>query len=298
MRFQFSTFNHCPQGKVALQDMLGTIAGQLQALGHEAETSDGPFIGGVLGYNVVVEAFEDPEHVEMIRAACADGCRFLYLATEQPTDLGFNYGTDPGMIRRQQVFPAAATYASGILHLVPGIDVRNWYSRFAPAAYLELGFSEQRLYVGPEAVEPQFDFGFYGQITPRRRAILDRLAEHGSVLEIPGLVMQQPERDAEMRRCRVIVQIRATDDVGYVSSSRCASALHLRRPVVAEPHPARGLWGSVIHFSESLEAFYADAAAMARNSVPVYNEQITRFAETFPPDLCVGRPLRQLGIIK
>jgi len=107
-------------------------------------------------------------------AARAQGARFLILATEEPTDKGFNHGTQKEMVVRQEIFPEAAKHCDGILHLVPGEHVTRWYSQFAPAAYADLGYA--RTLIRPDVIQPEFDFGFYGSLTKRRLKILKKLA--------------------------------------------------------------------------------------------------------------------------
>lgn len=296
MLFQFNRFNHCPQGKIIVEDITRIMSAQIEALGHEAATSEGAFIGRDLGYNVILEAFESADDVNLIAAAHAEGCRFIIVATEEPTDDGFNHGLEPAMLYRQQAFPAVAKLADGILHLVPGEHVTRWYSQFAPAAPAELGHAEGLVSVSPD-VEPDLDFGFYGKMTWRRGQMLDRLGRD-RVLLIDSLDVPWQERDAAMRRCKVIVQIRANEEWGMVSSTRCASALCMGRPVVAEPHPDPRPWDGVIEFAKSVEDFYSLAEIGVRCWGPLHEEQMDRFRERLTPEACVGAPLRAIGVLK
>lgn len=296
MRFRFSTFNHCDMGKRGLEDLIAIVGGQMTALGHVVD-HDGQFLHGEDGVNVLIEAFDDPAHLDRIADARERGCRFLYIATEEPTKNGFNHGVAPGMIDRQHAFPAAAQYADGILHLVPGADVTRWYAQFAPAACAELGHAPSMVYEGP-AVAPEYDFGFYGQVTYRRQKILDRLRELGSVHVLPNIALPAAARDAEMRRVRTVVTIREHDDMGFVSSSRCATALCLGRPVVGEPHAVSRGWDQVVRFSNSLESFYFDAKDAAFTWEALHARQFAKFKELFSPEACIGRPLSEIGITK
>ncbi len=296
MLFQFNRFNHCPQGKIIVEDITRIMSAQIEALGHEATTSEGAFIGRDLGYNVILEAFEDPAHVQAIADAHADGCRFIIVATEEPTDEGFNHGLEPAMIARQDCFPAVAKLADGILHLVPGIGITHWYEQFAPAAAAELGFAQALVDESPD-IEPDLDFGFYGKMTWRRGQMLDRLGRD-RVLLIDSLDVPWRDRDAAMRRCKVIVQIRANEEWGMVSSTRCASALFMGRPIVAEPHPDPRPWDGIVEFAKSVEDFYSLAEIGVRCWRPLHEEQMDRFRERLTPEACIGAPLRAIGILK
>lgn len=298
MLFQFNRWNHCRQGQIIVEDITRIMSAQLQALGHEAATSEGPFVGGDLGYNVVLEAFEDQAHVQAIADARGDGCRFIIVATEEPSDEGFNGGFDPGMRRRQDAFPAAAKHADAILHLVPGAQTTAWYSRFAPTAAVELGHAPSLVESGED--RPEFDFGFFGKMTWRRRAMLDRLGP--SILVIETLDVPRAERDAMMRRCRVVVQILAEQTpegvpCGMVSSTRCASALLFGRPVVGEPHPNPEPWDKVVHFAPSIDRFFEDAVVACRMWQACHRQQFEMFERLLTPEVCLGAPLRSIGII-
>lgn len=295
MRFNFSAFNHCPQGKLAVTSIAEVMAAQIEAVGHAASiVQDAKFIGPEEGVNAVFESFADPAYPALptIAAARAAGCRFVYVATEEPTPAGFNHGYDPAMVRRQEAFEGACAHAEAILHLVPGVT--DWYARLAPAAHVELGHAP-----GLERMaerEPEYDYGFYGQVTSRRAEILGRLGA-GKVLAVSGIVRSQREVDAEMARARVVVQIRANPDMGLVSSSRLNTALHVGRPVVAEPHQRPGPWASIVHFARSLDAFYADAAAAVRDWRRLHAAQFSAFRATLTPEASIGAPLRAVGLL-
>lgn len=297
MMFSFSTWNHCRQGRIIVQDITVPLGRQIAALGHDVRWGEAPaFIGPRDGYNVVLESFaDDPRTLEAMSAARAAGCRFLIIATEEPTSAGFNHGLEPAMIDRQAAFPAAAALADGILHLIPGDEITRWYGQFAPAAYAEIGHAPGASAV-PD-VEPTHDFGFYGKMTWRREEMLARLGRMGTVLRITSLDVPRDERDALMRGARVIVQIRANNEWDMVSSTRCASALGFGRPVVAEPHLRSDPWNRVVQFSISVEDFYRDAFVAVCGWRAMHAAQAARFAEILSPERCVGEPLRRIGVL-
>jgi hypothetical protein len=302
--FRFSTFNHCAQGKIIVEDITVTMGSQIAALGHKVTwTEEADFIPREEGWNVVLECFADDATivavpiVETLARAHAAGCRFLCVATEEPGEKGFNSALDPGMILRQSAFPAAAKYLDGILHLVPGESVTRWYSNFAPAAHAELGFAPGMVEESRE--EPHIDFGFYGLMTWRRREIIDAIAARTGkpVLEMTSLLTPRAARNAEMRQAKVILQIRANLETQWVSSTRCASALHMGRPVVAEPHAIRGPWDEIVPFSATIDEFYKMAQITAAFWRGAWRDQVDRFAAKLSPGTCVGRPLREIGAI-
>lgn len=298
-QFVFWLGNHNQMGQRSLEDVIGIFGHQLRALGHTAvwEESNSRWVARESGINIVVEGFT-PSVIDVIGQARAQGARFLCLATEEPTPKGFNHGRDPEMVRRQQMFPEAMKHFDGILHLVPGEHVTSWYSQFAPTAYVELGFAPSLIRSIP-GVEPEYDFGFFGSISNRRLRILKKLAKRigtQKAVKIVGDFASQDDRDRQMRRARVIVQIRKHEEMGLVSSSRCNTALSIGRPVVGEPHALSQPWDEIVRFSDSLESFYDTAILVRSMWRPVHAQQLEAFKTKLPPEVCVSEPLRKIGI--
>jgi len=297
MQFLFNLFNHNDLGKRSLEDPMGIIGHQLQALGHKVVfmPKNDQFLCNGAGINVIIEGFT-PISAQMINEAYAQGARFICIATEEPTPKGFNHGRDPEMVRRQATFPDAAKCFNGIFYLVPGCG--EWYGQFAPAAYVELGYAPT-LVRAFDYTEPLFDFGFFGSLSTRRLRILKRLARYSGspkAVRIEATFTSQVERDRIMREAKVLVQIRKHEEMGLVSSSRCNTALCLGRPVIAEPHLLSKPWDEVIKFSESLEAFYQDALLAKAAWRGVHASQFARFKEKFSPQACIGHALEMIGI--
>lgn len=296
MIFSLSSFNHSPQGRRALHDVFAVVGHQLIALGHEVRWTEATdFVGD--GVNVVAESFADPRHPALpaIGEAHRRGCRFLYVATECPGAAAFNDAADdPGMRDRQAAFPEACAYASGILHLVPGAEVTAWYGRHAPAAYAELGHAPGLERATGE--EPTLDFGFFGKRTVRREAILAWLQRRGTIFNVFDFRPAE-QRDADMRTTRVVVQVREHAETTVLSSSRCNTALHLGRPVIAEPHAEPGIWNEIVRFAPTLDDFVEEAASALPRWRELHQGQMERFRDLMTPERCVGEPLRRIGIL-
>lgn len=306
-------------GQRSLEDVIGIFGHQIRSLGHHAiwDTNNDKFLARETGINVVVEGFTDAS-IHAIAEGHASGARFICLATEEPTPKGFNHGRDREMVRRQEKFPEAAKYFEAIFHLVPGDQVTKWYGQFAPSVYVELGFSPTLIRPTPQ--EPEFNFGFFGSLTNRRLKILKRLAKQigtEKAVRIEATFATQEERDRIMRQARVIVQLRKYEEMGLVSSSRCNTALHLGRPVIAEPHLLADQWRDVVKFSSHCKAcaegrtvklgrndacdaclqnFFNDALMMQASWRSVHLNQFDRFVKAMSPEICVGRALHEVGL--
>lgn len=297
MRFLFNMMNHSAVGQRSLEDVIGIVGHQMRALGHEAiwDPRNDRFLHHSQGWNVVIEGFT-PAFVEKIRIGHEQGARFICLATEEPSEHGFNQGTQKEMVARQKMFANAAPYLQGILHLVPGQHVTDWYAQHAPSAYCELGYAPS-LVRPPEFAQPDFDFGFYGTLSKRRLDLLKRLQKKtGTRIKIVADFATQKERDDSMRRSKVVLQIRKFEEMGLVSSSRCCTALFIGRPVVAEPHLLSKPWDEIVNFTDSMDHFFNTAMLVRTAWRGTYAMQMEKFKSKLTPEFCIGEPLRKIGV--
>lgn len=308
MRILVNMMNHNSVGQSSLEDVIGIFGHQCRTLGIEIvwDRANNQWLNGPDDWNLVVEGFT-PQFVDQIAWAHGRGARFICLATEEPSDRGFNQGTQREMTARQEMFPNAAPYLSAILHLVPGEYTANWYAQWAPTAYVELGYASSLLRPSAAAQlrgglvpEPKFDFGFFGTVSKRRLKLLKKLANRTGkrdAIRVVGNFPSQDERDREILNCKVVLQIKKFEEMGLVSSSRCNTALNCGRPVVAEPHLLSKPWDEIVTFAKSEEEFI-NMALMARATWRgLHAGQYQRFRDRLPPEICVGEPLRKVGIL-
>lgn len=299
MNFQFWLENHTPTGQRSLEDVIGIIGHQLRALGHRAlwdKENRNLFITKQMGYLVVVEGFT-PNMIPFFKQKHEEGVRFICVATEEPTPDGFNWGLDGEMRKRQENFHLVAPYLDGIVCLVPGKHVTDWYGQWAPTAYTELGYAPSL--VRQQRARPTHDFGFYGSLSKRRFKLLRKLATacNGSIKLMTDFRTQE-ERDVSMQGAKVLLQIRKEEKMGLVSSSRCNTALCIGRPIVAEPHDLSKPWDEIVRFSRTTEAFI-DHALMLRSAWQgIHADQFAKFKAALPPEACIGKALQEIGVFK
>ena len=318
MNFLVWLGNHTPSGQRSLEDVVGIWGHQMRALGHHVvwDPSNDKFLARETGIIVIVVGFTDFS-ISAIAIGHAAGARFICLATEEPTDKGFNHGRDREMVFRQQNFARAGKYFEAIFHLVPGDHVRQFYSQFAPSSYVELGYAPTLR--RPSAKEPTYNFGFFGSLTPRRLKILKRLARHvgtEKAVRIESTFPSQEDRDRVMGEARVIVQVRKYEEMGLVSNSRCNTALHLGRPVVAEAHTIADKWDGIVRFSKHCSSCATNQRKRSRNDFcedcvknflndallaqamwrGIHNTQFSLFKERMGPEYCVGRALKEVNL--
>ncbi len=292
MIFQFNTFNITAIGRLAMQDILSNIGRQMEALGHEMFWSDDGFAQGDDTYVILCEGFFD-NHLEVMREAKVAGVKFIIFATETPSALGFNAGLTEEMRVRQRTFGEAAKCAVAIWYSSVGSG--EWYAKFGlPVAHIELGYAPNSVRHPQNVLD--HDFGFFGSLTKRRHAILRRVArekigDHRALVRYTQFESVEM-RDAQMVRCRVILQIRPHEAMGRVSTSRCCTALHIGRPVIAEHHSHPGVWGEIIEFAHH-DIFIQRAIRMHGRWEVAYAEQFARFKELLSPEKCVGLTIKE-----
>lgn len=299
MLFLFNCCNHSKTGRISLEDPMRIIAHQLQELGHRVEFNDEEYVSAEDGINVLMEGFT-PRFTAEITRAKSEGARFICIATEEPTPKGFNSGLIMEAVKRALEFPNAAKNFDAILYLIPGRHVHEWYSQFAPSAFIELGYAPT-LVRSQYPMEPTWDFGFFGTLTKRRHKILKRLRTYcGSqkAVRIECMFPSAEERDKVMLDTRVILQLRKDDKMGFISSMRCNTALCLGRPILCEPHDLsdESPWSHVVKFSESLETFYQDAVLMRSAWRGVHSAQFQKFRTMLTPQFCIGRALEEIKL--
>lgn len=301
MFFKFTMWNHSPMGQRSLEDVIGIIGKQLEALGHQCIwiPGDAQFIGANDGVNVVVEGFT-PLHTSDLARAHAAGARFLCLATEEPTDKGFNQGTQKEMVARQEWFIPAAKYFDGIIHLVQGERVNKWYNQFAPSAAAELGYARS-LIRSIHHSEPKFEVGFFGSLSKRRLQILKRLAKRinkPNAIRVEATFAEQDVRDKLMQEAKVIVQIRKFDTMTLFSNSRAVTTICNGRPLVCESgHEASDEWRGIVPFAKTEEEFYNLVFMALATWRGLHAGQLDKFKTIMTPERCIGRALDEIGIL-
>jgi hypothetical protein len=77
-----------------------------------------------------------------------------------------------------------------------------------------------------------YDVGFSGTLTSRRLAILNQLKERG--LKVNDVPRWGEERDKELAKCRIHINIHAYTDYNIFEQARCEPWLAIGVPVISE----------------------------------------------------------------
>ena len=83
-----------------------------------------------------------------------------------------------------------------------------------------------------QQIEIKYDVGFCGCLSERRNKILTELKTYGKKVNI--VTMWGDDRDKELAKCRIILNIHFADDYKIFESARCEPWLKLGVPVISE----------------------------------------------------------------
>jgi hypothetical protein len=172
MWFHICAANHNETGRSSLVDQMDWVTAGLIDAGHEVTFSENSIEPSAI--NLFWECFCPGVGRKIIES----GVTYGIVATEIPDGEGFNWRDELHWHTRYRSFFEAAEGASFIWALVE--SAVPFYSQFGPSAYLELGFSKRLV---PSYIDhkPSIDFSFFGQMTPYRENIIDRMKRYASI---------------------------------------------------------------------------------------------------------------------
>jgi len=294
MLFSFAVFNHCGVGLQSLDDLIGIVGSQLQDLGHETcRNEQGVYAPPAV--NLVFENF-DARTLPALKDGVNKGARFVMIATERANEKGLYSSAYPEWIaERTMHFEKAAKFVDAIWVLQP--DAMDWYKKFHDKVDLiELGYSD-RLLRGDTPYEGGSDFSFFGGMTPYRKDLIHRLAERAPVFIPPpgqrGLNYLPPAiRNDMVWKSKVVLHLKQQEDWPIISACRCATALHLGRPVFSEPVDCNEPWKEVVRFASSLENFVDEALWVLDNWQNEYTVQMENFRK-LTAERCLGEAVQK-----
>jgi hypothetical protein len=223
LHFHLTVCNHGP-GRHTLIDLLTWVKSGLEDNGHKVIVSQEEFSSKTM--NIFWEYFEP----KMATFLMDSEVPFGLIATELPDGAGFNGRRDEVWVARWEGFKMIAPHARFIWSLVE--EAVPAYAAFAPAAFLELGFT-QRLVSDTPTDTPSHDFSFTGTANTYRERILDRLARTASVNTAGGLV-NRAEQQQIQHSGRMALALKQSPDWRWSSPARLGILLHQRVPIAAE----------------------------------------------------------------
>ena len=235
MIFNFLLSNHHETTLNSLSDLLEPIYQGLEAGGHHVIRFGVDFHQAPM-VNILVEFFQDDDFVEvLLRNKREFGDRFVFglLGTEDPED-DLVMGVYPNRRPNLQRLAAVADFVWTLL------PVERYYEEICGAgrvAWLRYGFCDG--YVEPDIiVDPRLrdiDVLLYGNPHPYR----DQIAR---ALNAGGLKCVGTQREAYpdfvaadmIRRAKILLDVRRSTDVRFLSPTRIMRGLHSGTSVVSE----------------------------------------------------------------
>lgn len=289
MHFRFFLGNHSEIGRKSLEDVIHALGAQILDLGHTADRSDTTVRPDAI--NVICEGFTEAE-TERVMTLRRHGCRVVLVCTESIAGDSLNNFQSEDYQGRYHQLMKVAPNVDAIWCLVPG-TAAALRSHNANARDVELGYSPRRL--RKLRTKPQYDFGFFGSVTGYRRRTLQEFGRRGHSVYVMRNFAPPDERDRAIANCKVVLHVKATKSWKIVSSSRCSTALHIGRPVVAQPIASDSIWKEIVRFSMTQDAFYDDAARVMRNWETHWGRQIARYKDLLSADKCLGAAVEALS---
>ena len=118
-------------------------------------------------------------------------------------------------------------YSLANIEILKSNNIKNvkYFPLESPDSYIEKLKSFQQS-------EFEYDIGFCGSLSSRRNKILSELKNVGKKVNI--ITTWGDERDKELAKCKIILNIHYEDDYNIFESARCEPWLKLGIPVISE----------------------------------------------------------------
>lgn len=292
--FNLSLFNFSGAGLASYADIARGLQAQLMEHGHTFAVNDNFFPPPIV--NLIAEGFNRQTLALLLRQHRA-GMRFALLVTEMPTRIGkhaflWNYRTDTYWTERAHFFIEALPAFEAAWCLVD--EAAQFVGRFIPAVDIKIGYSPRLVQSAIAAIEPGFDFCFFGSRTPRRDVVVASFQKAGysvfPVWHMPNIA----ERNAVIGRAKVSLDIKIEPWWPLISTSRIAASLYCGRPCVCEPRGVDATqidWEDVAAFAKSDGEFIKFAASFLPRWQIEYRRQQVAFETRFPAKECMTNAL-------
>lgn len=272
MWVHFFVGNHDAVGQLTLHDMIQWFEAGFRELNHHVTA------GNTLAPGAINLIWENSARGHAL-ALKESGVTYGIVGTEIPDGTGFNWRSDPPWPERWRAFEELAHGASFIWSMIENSVVD--YSRFAPTGFMELGYSD--LLIPYQARwDPEFDFGFYGLLTPHRQAVLEELGRYCKIIT-PKTMLLPSELSAFISQCRIGINFRQSPQWPIPSPTRLGRLLHARRGAVSEyvPIPTRqGLCAAIAGPTENFPEYCLDR--LGRDWKQDAEDSLERYRTTMP----------------
>lgn len=243
--FHFCTANHDAIGQSTLNDMYDWFKAGLMELGHKVTISNQHIEPSAI--NIFWEHFNE-ENAKFLSNL---NITYGIIATEIPDGLSFNWRQEDFWKERFDAFKFAAKKASFIWTMVE--STIPFYELFCPTAYINFGFSKHLI---PSYIKktPQFDFCFYGLVTPYRKIIIEKIRKHAHV-EWPNKFLSLKEVHGLISESKIGINFKQSENWPIPSPTRLGRLLMAQRGIAAEYVPVSTKQGEIASICPKTEDF-------------------------------------------
>jgi len=112
------------------------------------------------------------------------------------------------------------------------VNVERLKCKDVIARHVPFTFSKTYLETLKSYIQPFYDFGFVGDVNPRRRKILDELSKKYKVRVLRKVFGKA--RDVDLGKCKIILNIHYSDKYNVFEVFRCGPWLEIGVPVISE----------------------------------------------------------------
>lgn len=262
MHFHFLLTNHYPYGVYKIEDHVKLIGGGLAALGHNITYGFDDDVVPWPGINLLVEFFNFSPMVDQVIGLKASSTRHAFGLICYADLQDSSVMDDPNFPDRRP----------SLLRLMPHMDfvwtaVPCDYSGVPGAEkvrFLEYGYvpSLRR----PDRLARDRDVLIYGSIGGRRTELFNALVQRGLSASMTTGILPGYFKNDLLDRARIVVDIRRTETVRFLSPSRQCTVLHSGAAIVAEKFDGSPLsklygYGAAVPFNEVADMCIALARA-------------------------------------
>lgn len=284
MWFHFCFANHLPLGRLTLSDMFDWLNAGLKELGHEVTFHEYKLAPSAI--NILWE-YSFPG---LSDALYKSGCVYGLIGTEIPDGAGFNQRREPEWQIRWGSFQEVGANAAFIWSMVE--DVLPFYSAFAPASFVELGFSKYLIPWRP-IKRPRYDFVFFGLKTPYRIEIISKLEKYARIIWPERLVLPN-EINHLIFSAKIGLLLKQSEEWAIPSPTRLARFIMARRGIAAERTNVITRQSEFIPIQPKGESFVEYALGQLHAPWKKQaNESFKRFRDEMPMRVIMERLLDQ-----
>lgn len=254
MHFHFLLTNHYPYGVYKIEDHIKLIGGGLAALGHKITYGFDDDVVRWPGVNLLVEFFNFSPVVDQVIGLKTSSTRYAFGLICHADLQDTSVMADPNFPDRRPSLERLLPHMDFAWTVVP-CDYGS-IPGGEKMRYLEYGYvpSLRR----PDRLARDRDVLIYGSVGSRRSDLFNALVQRGLSVSMTTGILPGYFKNDLLDRARVVVDVRRSDAVRFLSPSRQCTVLHAGAAIVAEAFDASPLsklysYGAAVPFRDVVD---------------------------------------------